>query len=234
MLHIDEYLLKFDMKPLKNNIDIVFILDSSMTEKYKDIFTSNLNSYLEIFLFEFQKHKKKIDSFRISIAWFNDTDKTDHYYTELPFISIPDEKTEIDRYFSSLSKYEIGGSRTSMETVRATENFNWIKDGDKIRHIIVLLTDHGDPISEYEYMQFCYDWNDSTCSLGGDRIGSLGNIYPKGKRMIIISPDVYPYNEMEMDFEYLARIDTQDFSVSGDTLENQIKGTIRFIAGGIR
>lgn len=234
MLRIDEYLELFNSISFKNAIDIVFILDAAMAENYKDMFTSKLNQYLEEFFFEFKKHKKKIDSFRISIAWFNDTDKTNHYYTELPFISMPNKKNKIDHYFSSLSKYEIKGSRTAIETVCAATDFDWIKNGDIIRHIIVLITDHGDSISEIDYKRFFDAWHDNTCSLGTDWRGPLGNMYPKGKRMIIISPDVYPYNEMEIDFEYLARVDIQNFNISDDELEDQIKGTIRLVAGGIR
>ena len=121
-----------------------------------------------------------------------------------------------------------------METVCAATDFDWIKNGDIIRHIIVLITNHGDSISEIDYKRFFDAWHDITCSLGTDWRGSLGNMYSKGKRMIIISPDVYPYNEMEIDFEYLARVDIQNFNISDDELEDQIKGTIRLVAGGIR
>ena len=121
-----------------------------------------------------------------------------------------------------------------METVCAVTDFDWINNGDIIRHIVVLITDHGDSISEIDYKRFFDAWHDNTCSSGSDWRGSLGNMYPKGKRMIIISPDVYPYNEMEIDFEYLARVDIQNFNISDDELEDQIKGTIRLVAGEIR
>ena len=224
----------FEIKPINRVADIVFILDTAMAEKYKASFVSKLDYYLDEFFYEYNNIGKKLHSLRVSIDWFNDTDKTDHYFEKLPFTSIPDGKNEIDSYFFNITKAEIKGFRTAMETVCAATDFDWIKNGDIIRHIIVLITDHGDSISEIDYKRFLDAWHDNTCSLGTDRKGHLGNMYPKGKRMIIISPDVYPYNEMEIDFEYLARVDIQNFNISDDELEDQIKGTIRLVAGGIR
>ena len=221
-----------EIKTIKKVVDIVFIIDAAMTGNYKIIFTPKLNNFLDEF-FSGLKATKTIDSLRISIAWFNDTDKTKHYYKELPFTSIPDGKKEIASYFFNLSNVDINGGRTAMETVYAATNFDWIKDGDKIRHIIVLLTDHSDPFSELDYKRFFNAWHDNTCPLGTDWRGSLGNMHSKGKRMIIISPIVYPYGEMELDFEYLVRMDYPLLSDLDDTLEDRIKEFVRLIGGAI-
>lgn len=83
----------------KRVADIVFILDATMAEKYKASFVSKLNYYLGEFFCEYSKTGKKLHSLRVSIDWFNDTDKIDHYFGKLPFTSIPDGKSEIDSFF---------------------------------------------------------------------------------------------------------------------------------------
>lgn len=99
---------------------------------------------------------------------------------------------------------------------------DWNQDGDKIRHIIVLMTDHEDLIKkEYLYKDkvpslegfYIYmDWNYQPLLWENREVGynrRFKLLDPYGQRMIIFSPSVYPYNEMELECKNIIRYDVE-------------------------
>lgn len=214
-----------DVPPLRTIVDITFVLDAAHAKHYKENVQLKIDDYWYDFMKIYVYYHIPPNSLRISIVWFNDSsDGPDHWYQRLGFNSFPDEKNKILDYFTVMDDLRISGQRTAMDAVYEAAESDWNQDGDKIRHIIVLMTDHEDSIQkeccyndklpslEGFYMDWNYQSND-LLNLGANREagynGGFKSLNPYGRRMIIISPPLYPYNEMELECDYVIRYDVE-------------------------
>lgn len=210
-----------DVPPLRTAVDIAFVLDAAQSERYKENVQLKIDDYWSEFMDIYRYGHKTLHSLRISIVWFNDgREMSDYRYQRLGFTPFPDEKDKMLDYFANLNDLRIKGQRTAMNAVYEAAESDWNQDGDRIRHIIVLMTDHEDsakkerlhkdkmPIHEEFFMYWHYHpLLGENRDVGYNRRFKL--LDPYGQRMLIFSPLIYPYNEMEVECENLIRCDVE-------------------------
>lgn len=209
-----------DMPSLRTPVDIAFVLDANQSDRYKENVQLKINDYWNDFRHIHMYYGKMPSSLRISVLWFNDNKDGNYYYKGLLFTDFPDEKEKVLGYFNHLNELKIDGSRTAMDAVYEATESDWNQKGERVRHIIVLMTDHEDPIQKENLHddqmlgleRFYMDWNCEQRLVGNSEVEynkRFKLLNPCGRRMIIFSPDVYPYNEMELECDYIIRCDVK-------------------------
>ena len=148
---------------------------------------------------------------RVGIVWFNDTGNSKYLFEKLELTVFPESKDRVINYFEHLDNYKILDGRTAMEAVYETAGLDWNRDGDKRSHIMVLITNHSDSIEPISLEQFYQDWHCKGTLGENEKVGWLSSRFkyldPHGRRMIIVAPCIYPYDEMELECENLIRLD---------------------------
>ena len=161
------------------------------------------------------------------------------------FFILPDEKQD---FYNFVSKIKAGGGgdepESGLEALALALRSNFVKDGDKKRHVIVLFTDasahpfeqqkDGVP-SNYPTNMF-KDLGDlyETWGMGQDYLGSTRNLGDQmakdAKRLVLFAPSMYPWGEMEYELENTIRKD-MDKGNGGRDLE--LDDVIALIANSI-
>ncbi|MBR5020042.1 MAG: VWA domain-containing protein [Oscillospiraceae bacterium] len=203
------------------NVDIVFAIDATesmqpLIDKVKSL-TLSFKDELDAGLL---KNKRKIRNLRVKVIVFRDFYVDDNYaMEESRFFYLPEENSEFHNY---VSKIKAGGGgdepESGLEALAVALRSDFVKDGDKRRHVIVLFTDASAHSYEQQYdgVPACYpanmfrSLNDlyQTWGSGQDALGAGRSCSPmdkEAKRMVLFAPSVYPWNSLEVELENVIR-----------------------------
>lgn len=209
---------------IDTNVDIVFVIDATesmqpLIDKVKSL-TLSFREELEKGL---ENNRRKIKNLRIKVIVFRDYYVDDKYaMEESRFFILPEEK---QAFYNFVSKIRAGGGgdepESGLEALALALRSDFVKEGEKKRHIIVLFTD----ASAHEYEQQTDGVPDNyppkmfrnlgdlyqTWGTGQDALG-VSSDYPaqmskEAKRMVLFAPSLYPWNEIEIDLENVIRKD---------------------------
>lgn len=208
-----------DFPEIKTSADIIFVLDSSNPYDYEEV----IFSFVEKLCFDFEKISHKPDKIRMDIVWHN-TNENSVFFDRMGFTEITEDTSVIQTYFRDLGTKKHNKNVTAMKALDEALRSKWNCDGDRLRHIIVLITDHSDPIDKEHLMDFYLDWDSAKClgsQPGDDGWGRYTWLDKRGKRLILVAPDEFPYDEMGVELDYVIRIDNKSVSKK-DSWENVI------------
>lgn len=217
MLGVNNYMID-------TNVDIVFVIDATesmqpLIDKVKDL-TLSFREELEKGL---EKNKRRINSLRIKVIVFRDYYVDDRYaMEESNFFVLPEQNNDFHNY---VSKIRAGGGgdepESGLEALALALRSDFVQEGEKKRHIIVLFTDAS--AHEFEQQQdgipSCYPNNMyrnlgelySAWGTGQDALGApseyLAQMSKEAKRLVLFAPDIYPWKDIEMDLENVIRKD---------------------------
>ena len=232
---------------IDTNVDIVFAIDATesmqpLIDKVKSL-TLSFREELEKGL---KENRRIIKNLRIKVIVFRDYYVDDKYaMEESRFFILPEEKQE---FYNFVSKIKAGGGgdepESGLEALALALRSDFVKDGDKKRHVIVLFTDASAhpleqqedgvpsnyPSNMFKNLGDLYEaWGKGQDSLGSTR--NLGVQMAKdAKRLVLFSPSMYPWGEMEYQLENTIRKD-MDKGNGGRDLE--LDDVIALIANSI-
>ena len=232
---------------IDTNVDIVFAIDATesmqpLIDKVKSL-TLSFREELEKGL---KENRRIIKNLRIKLIVFRDFYVDDKYaMEESRFFILPEEKQE---FYNFVSKIKAGGGgdepESGLEALALALRSDFVKDGDKKRHVIVLFTDASAhpleqqedgvpsnyPSNMFKNLGDLYEaWGKGQDSLGSTR--NLGVQMAKdAKRLVLIATSMYPWGEMEYQLENTIRKD-MDKGNGGRDLE--LDDVIALIANSI-
>lgn len=129
---------------IDTNVDIVFAIDATesmqpLIDKVKSL-TLSFREELEKGL---KENRRIIKNLRIKVIVFRDYYVDDKYaMEESQFFILPEEKQE---FYNFVSQIKAGGGgdepESGLEALALALRSDFVKDGDKKRHVIVLFTD---------------------------------------------------------------------------------------------
>lgn len=209
---------------IDTNVDIVFVIDATesmqpLIDKVKSL-TLSFREELEKGL---EKNKRKINNLRIKVIVFRDYYVDDKYaMEESKFFILPEEK---QGFYNFISKIRAGGGgdepESGLEALALALRSDFVKDGDKKRHVIVLFTDASahkfeqqkDGVPNNYPTRMFRNLGDLylTWGTGQDVLGVSSDysaqMLKDAKRLVLFAPSLYPWNEIEMDLENVIRKD---------------------------
>jgi len=209
---------------IDTNVDIVFVIDSTgsmqpLINKVKSL-TLSFREELEKGL---EKNKRKINNLRIKVIVFRDYYVDDEYaMKESEFFVLPEEKEAFHNFVSNITAGGGGDEPESgLEALALALRSDFVQEGDKKRHVIVLFTDASAhefekqeggipanyPAKMFKNLGELYNaWGTGQDALG---VSSefTARMSKDAKRMVLFAPSLYPWNEMELDLENVIRKD---------------------------
>lgn len=232
---------------INTNVDIVFVIDATesmqpLIDKVKSL-TLSFREELEKGL---KKNKRIIKNLRTKVIVFRDYYVDDKYaLEESRFFILPEEKQD---FYNFVSKIRAGGGgdepESGLEALGLALKSDFVSDGDKRRHVIVLFTDASAhpleqqkdgvpsnyPVNMFHDLSELYEaWGMGQDSLGTNR--NLGAQMAKdAKRLVLFAPNSYPWDEMEYELENTIRKD-MDKGNGGQDLD--LDDVIALIANSI-
>lgn len=206
------------------NVDIVFVIDATesmqpLIDKVKSL-TLSFREELEKGLIE---NKRIIKNLRTKVIVFRDYYVDDKYaMEESRFFILPEEKQD---FYNFVSKIRAGGGgdepESGLEALSLALRSDFVVDGDKRRHVIVLFTDASAhpleqqkdgvpsnyPVNMFHDLSELYE----SWGMGQDSLGSKKNLSVHmardAKRLVLFAPSSYPWGEMEYELENTIRKD---------------------------
>lgn len=228
------------------NVDIVFVIDATrsmepLIEKVKNatlVFHDGLSEAL-------REKKRIIKNLRVKAIWFRDFYFDGQYACgESPFFILPEEREAFHDFVASIEAKGGGDApESALEALTLAMRSDFVQDGEKKRHVIVLFTDEeahsfedrdsltaeaaklGCTPEQYpenmpvDFKEFANAWAGNTeaqDALGTD--GQTTTLDPSGRRMVIFAPDAYPWTDMEMEWENVIRVNMEQGG-SGEDLD---------------
>lgn len=215
------------------NVDIVFVIDATrsmqttidMVKASAISFHENLNTCLE-------SAGRIIKNLRIKVIWFRDFYYDGKYaYGESKFFELPEEREEFRDFVDNI--HEAGGgdeAESALEALTLAMRSDFVQEGEKKRHIIVLFTDaEAHAFEDYDILVeeaakngckpemypenmpkdisgFYSIWQGD--STNQDALGLEENstkLDSTGRRLVLFAPNAYPWTDMEVELEYTFR-----------------------------
>lgn len=222
----------------KCNADLILCIDAtgsmgSIIERVKEL----ASSFYERVIDALKKKERYIDNFRIKIIVFRD------YYCDgddamlaSKFFNLPDETDDFKNFISAI-KAEGGGDEpeNALEALALAINSDWVKEGSKKRHIIMIWTDasahplekineesvsiypEGMPANLAELSDW---WNDP----------QNGKMNQSARRLIIFAPDDTPWSHISANWDAVVHMPSK----AGEGLEDiELNLVLDCIAGSI-
>lgn len=223
---------------IETNVDIVFVIDAtrSMQKTIDMVKESALSFHDKLYSF-MDEAKRSIKNLRIKVIWFRDFYYDgDYAFGESKFFELPEESVEFKEYVTGIN--EAGGGdipESGLEALTLAMRSDFVQEGEKKRHIIVLFTDAAaHPLEDYDRLveeaakkgcsptmypsnmpkdltEFYNAWEGNELaqdSLGSD--GSETKLDATGRRLVLFAPNDYPWSEMEVELSYVIRKDIEE------------------------
>ncbi|MBO4556465.1 MAG: VWA domain-containing protein [Elusimicrobiales bacterium] len=235
-----------EIRSIDTNVDIVFAVDATgsmepLIEKVKQL-TVSLKDDIEKGLED--KHRK-INNLRVKVIAFRD------YYVdgdgameESDFFILPEEEDDFRDFVSNIRAGGGGDEPESgLEALALALRSDFVQDGDKKRHIIVLFTDASAhplekqkdgvpsnyPANMFKNLHEFYNkWGVGQESLGMSSYEE--QMSRNAKRLILFAPNVYPWDEIEANFDNTIR---KDMDKGNNGRDLKLDDVIALITGSI-
>lgn len=218
------------------NVDLVLCIDatgsmSPVIQMVKD----TASSFYEKIVDALGEKKRIVSHFRVKVMVFRD------FYCDGPaaleesdFFTLPGE-TQAFKEFVSPIEAKWGGDEpeNALEAISIAMNSDWVREGQRQRHIIMVWTDaSAHPLekakldrNEYypkgmpeSYQEISDWWN------GGEKMAN------RAKRLIVFAPDAYPWTDIAAEWSSVVHI----ASKAGEGLrEVELEVVLACIAGSI-
>ena len=180
------------------NVDIVMCIDGtgSMSPIIEQV-KANALSFYQKFADEMEKQKKSVQQLRIKVIVFRDFKSDSEPLLESRFFELDDEKTEFSDFVNSIVANGGGDEKeNALEALALAMKSDWVRDGTKRRHVIILYTDapalaFEDRASEPGYPS---DMPKNFAELREWWEGQEMEL--NSKRMLIFAPDANPWSDM--------------------------------------
>ncbi len=227
-MSLEDY--RLDMK-----VDLVFVIDATESmQPMIDMVKDSVLSFHEKLQEGMQNARRNLAALRIKVIWFRDYYYDgDYAYGESKFFELPEEKEELREFVSSISANGGGDDpESSLEALAQAMRSDFVQDGTRRRHIIVLFTDAAaHPFEDYDDLVAAAAKKDCKPSMypenmpknlselynvwkgnamAQDALGSDGQatkLDPTGRRLILVTPWEYPWNDIWESWEYVLGID---------------------------
>lgn len=217
-------MLGADNLMIDTNVDIVFAIDATesmqpLIDKVKSL-TLSFREELEKGL---EENMRIIKNLRIKVIVFRDYYVDDKFaLEESRFFILPEEKQDFYNFVSNI--WAGGGGdepESGLEALSLAMQSDFVQDGDKKRHVIVLFTDASAhpleqqkdgvpsnyPTNMFKNISDLYEsWGTEQESLGS-RGRFVSTLSRSAKRLVLFAPNVYPWSEMQYELENTIRKD---------------------------
>ena len=190
------------MQGIKYNVDIVLCIDAtgSMSGIIDKVKASALK-FNDDLAQAMQEKDKSIDSLRVKVIPYRDYyADDDRAMSESPFYVLPEEKSQFASFVNGVSAGGGGDEpENGLEALALAINSEWTKEGDKKRQVIVVWTDaSAHPLEKQSGSKpptypssIPGNFNELTDLWEGQ-----GPMNFSAKRLIIYSPDAYPWTDI--------------------------------------
>lgn len=222
----------------KTNADIVLVIDAtaSMSPVLGDV-KNKASEFHQLIDKALNEKNRYVDNLRIKVIVFRDYFVDgDQAMVESKFFDVPDQISEFTEFVNNIDASGGGDEpESALEALSLAINSDWIQEGAKKRHIIVLWTDaSAHPIekgareggSNYpsdlpkSFSELTDIWLDDQAS----KIGKTS------KRLILFAPDTEPWSTLATDWEVTTHIP----SIAGEGLDEiEMELVLNTIAGSI-
>ena len=218
---------------IDTNVDIVFVIDATRSMQTTiDMVKSSALSFQENLTDCLRNAGRIIKNLRIKVIWFRDFYYDGQYaYGESKFFELPEEKEDFHDFVIGIN--EAGGGdepESALEALILAMRSDFVQEGEKKRHIIVLFTDaEAHAFEDYDRLveeatkqgcmpemypenmpkdlsEFYNAWQGN--DLNQDMLGSENEatkLDATGRRLVLFAPNAYPWTDMEVELEYTIR-----------------------------
>lgn len=220
---------------LQYSVDIVLCIDAtgSMSPVLDLVKAHALQFYDDLTQSMFHK-QKQINQLRARVVVYRDlhVDGRDAMVTS-PFFTLPDERDAFAAFVKPVRASGGGDEPESgLEALYEAMRSDWVKGGDRKRHVVVLWTDASAHRLEDAVMR-------ATPGYPAEMPGSFGDLTAVwegqdmdsgAKRMLLYAPDAYPWNEIQSSWEQVAHVVSQagkglgelDYQAVIETIANSV------------
>lgn len=226
------------MQGLEYNVDIVMCIDcTGSMGKLLDKVKVNALKFHSDLQDALDKKGKNISSLRVKVVAFRDYYHDTEPMAMTDFITLPDESDKFSRFVNGLEAYGGGDEpENGLEALALAMKSDWMKAGDKRRHIIVVWTDASahqlevkagsKPASYPTDMPADFDeltdmWDDPQ-----------GGLMPSAsaRRLLLFAPDAYPWTDIANNWELTIQLPSRagegleevDYNVILDSIANSV------------
>lgn len=205
--------------PYVKNVDIVIVIETSenMSRVVDDI--KNLDFSVDGFLnYLGLRDRENIKKIRYKLVWFNGTLK--RKISSSQFYTVPGEETELRECLSKISTEGTGKADcVPIQALLKAMNSNFCDVGNKIYHIIVVLSNSGvywESDEEYEKLRelLVNQW----CASNRAQ-----------KILILFTPNKTPWDEIGLELDNTIRVDTDYMFYNELTIKTLKKWIARVI-----
>ena len=206
-----------EINTISRSADIVLIIDTTKSMRPIIKKLQQVGSWWSALEHQSKRRIKKYKKCRFKVIWFRNFHHSGkNVYGESKFFDIFNENEEKE-LIDYLNNIEVGNEEnfacSALESLYMAMNSDFNSKADKSRYVFVLITDKpAHPLEQQDqnlfinytfYMpqsikDFYYEWDQA--------VYPLGTTDPKldieNKRLILVAPDVYPWNEMFCDLDY--------------------------------
>lgn len=218
---------------IDTNVDIVFVIDATRSMQTTiDMVKDAALSFHENLYDCLKKAQRNVKNLRIKVIWFRDFYYDGRFaYDESKFFELPEEQEEFHDYVTGIN--EAGGGdepESALEALTLAMRSDFVQEGEKKRHIIVLFTDaEAHAFEDYDRLveeaatkgckpemypenmpkdlsEFYNAWqgnSESQDALGAE--GETTKLDPTGRRLVMFAPNAYPWTDMEVELENTIR-----------------------------
>lgn len=222
------------LNPISRSADIVLVIDTikSMRPIIKKL--QQVGSWRSAFKRQSNCRIEEYQKYRFKVIWFRDFHfSNQNVYGESEFFDIINGESEFIDYFNKLENGGKAGSVSfGLEALYIAMNSDFNKKANKVRHIIVLLTDKSAHPLEHQnrnlftnnlsympksYEDFYNEWEPHAYPLGG--------LEPKldirEKRLFLVTPLVYPWDNLMLELDKTVLLDiSQDNGRDDSEIDN--------------
>ena len=219
---------------IETNVDIVFVIDvtGSMSGTIDTVKKATL-TFHESLKEKLAEYHRSLSQLRVKVVWFRDyyADGTSAY-GESEFMELPAQKEDFYSFVSGLTATGGGDTpETSLEALTLAMRSDFVQEGERKRHIVILFTDApAHPFEERETLtkeankakrtviypdnmpkdldEFYNAWDGNSKNqgmLGANRRTTKLDL--TGRRLILFAPDQYPWNDMPNKLKFVWRHD---------------------------
>jgi len=158
-----------------------------------------------------ESKQKSIDNLRVRVIVFRDifVDRGEAFVIS-DFFPLPQERDGFSGFVSGIRATGGGDEpESALEALAIALNSEWVRSGDKRRHVVIVWTD----ASAHHLEERSRRSNDANCPPGiPDSFSALTALWEgqtvdqSAKRLLVYAPDLYPWPEIQSTWESVVHV----------------------------